>query len=127
MSEEEKKIIIDEDWKSQVEAEREAAKHGESSGAEAASGASEESAVPPASMTTLITTLTTQAMVALGMVPDPTEEQPVVRLDLAKHFIDTLSVLEEKTKGNLTAAEAQLLDGTLHQLRMAYVASGKER
>ena len=44
------------------------------------------------------------------------------RLELAKHMIDTLGVLEEKTKGNLSSEEAQMLTSTLHQLRMAYLS-----
>ena len=45
-----------------------------------------------------------------------------VDLDMAKHIIDTLAVLEEKTKGNLTPEESGLLNEYLYQLRMLFVA-----
>jgi hypothetical protein len=47
--------------------------------------------------------------------------QPEAHLDEAKHFIDTLEMLEAKTAGNRTAEETQLLDNLLHELRMGYV------
>ena len=60
-------------------------------------------------------------MVALGFLPDPSTGKPNPNRVVAKHFIDTLGVIEEKTKGNLTDEEAQFLSETLHQLRMAFV------
>jgi len=70
----------------------------------------------------LVSTLATQSLAAMGQIPDPVEGKPVVRLDVARHFIDILSMLEEKTKGNLTAEEEQMLNGALHQLRMAHIS-----
>ena len=46
---------------------------------------------------------------------------PVVNLDMAKHHIDTLAVIEEKTKGNLTPEEQRMLDAALYEARMRYV------
>jgi len=60
-------------------------------------------------------------MYAMGMIPDPQSGQRVAVLDLARHHIDMLGVLEEKTKGNLTEEEEQLLSGALYELRMQYV------
>jgi hypothetical protein len=120
---EDRKIIIDEDWKSRVEAEREAQKQagssGESSPERPAAGEPEE--LPPASFSFLVTTLATQAMATLGQIPDPLEQQPVVRLPLAKHHIDSLAMLQDKTQGNLTAEESAMLEQVVHQLRMLYV------
>ena len=48
--------------------------------------------------------------------------EPAVNLDMAKHQIDTLSVLEEKTKGNLNEEEKRLLDAALYETRMRYVS-----
>jgi hypothetical protein len=118
----EKKILIDEDWKAQVEAEKEAAKRDEAAATDQPKGSAEGVEMPPASLPLLITTLATQALASMGQVPDPVEGKAIVRLDVARHFIDTLAVLEEKTKGNLTPEEEQMLGGTLHQLRMAYVS-----
>ena len=69
----------------------------------------------------LLTTLATQTLVALGQVPHPASGKPEVHLDEAKHFIDTLEMLEAKTAGNRTAEETQLLDNLLHELRLGYV------
>jgi hypothetical protein len=123
------KIIIDEDWKSQVQAEKEAAKektatpaHAERATVEA--GEMPDAELPPASLTFLLTTLATQAMIALGQVPNPITGKAELRPKQAKHYIDTLGMLEEKTKGNRTAEETSLLTELLHQLRMSYVMLG---
>lgn len=120
---EDRKIIIDEDWKSRVKAEREAPKQPEppnaAPGVEAQAEAPEQ--LPPASFSFLVTTLATQTMVTLGQIPDPVEQKPVVRMQLAKHHIDSLDMLQEKTKGNLTSDESKMLDEVIHQLRMLFV------
>src|SRR5437899_2852283 len=82
--------------------------------------------LPPASFAMIIATYASQATVAFGHAPNPIDGETEVRLDLAKHAIDTLSILEVKTKGNLTPDEAAMLENVLHQLRLAYVqATGK--
>lgn len=91
---------------------------------ESASDASSQ--LPPASFSSLITMLATQALVALGQMPDPTQNKTVVRLNLARFYIDTLSVLEDKTRGNLVEEEARLLTGLLGDLRMAYITASKK-
>ncbi len=130
-SPEEPKIIVDEDWKSQVEREKEELKRqaaqqsggGEDQGA----GTEDQSSqpFPPASFEILLSTLATQAMAALGLLPDPVTGKPSPNRQLAKHLIDTLGVLEEKTKGNLTEDEATHIEEALHQLRIIFVSSGK--
>ena len=67
----------------------------------------------------------TQAAVALGMIPHPLTKKQTVELPLARHFIGMLTVLEEKTKGNLNTEESTFLDRTLHQLRMAFLDAEK--
>ncbi len=83
--------------------------------------------MPQADFNTLSTMIASQAMVALGAIPNPAtgraEPQPV----LASYFVDLLSVLQEKTAGNLTDAENDGLEQTLHQLRMAYVELTREK
>ena len=54
-------------------------------------------------------------------IPNPETEEVVINLPLVKHIIDTIEMLEEKTKGNLTAPEANFLANTLYELRMSYV------
>jgi hypothetical protein len=78
--------------------------------------------LPPPSFSLLVATLGSQAMVALGQVPNPLDGKTEVRLDLAKHAIEMLAILEQKTKGNLDAEEARMIEAVLHQLRMAFVA-----
>ena len=58
---------------------------------------------------------------ALGFLPDPSGQQPPVDLGMAKHFIDLLGVLQEKTEGNLDEEEKQMLTESLHQFRMAFM------
>ncbi len=116
-----KKIIIDEDWKTQVEREREQARDQEQKQPEAGDAAAGTQKMPEASMTFLISTLSAQILASLGQFPDPVVGNPVVHLDYAKLNIDTLTILQEKTQGNLTEDEAQLLEQTLHELRMFYV------
>jgi hypothetical protein len=62
-------------------------------------------------------------MMALGRAADPREGHPVVRPDWAKHYIDTLSMLEEKTKGNLASDETEMLSAVLHELRMLFLVT----
>jgi hypothetical protein len=117
------KIIVDEDWKAQVQAEKEAAKTSSAAAGRAASQTESppDHETPQASLTFLCTTIATQAMIALGQVPNPITGKVEQRIKQAKHYIDTLAVLEEKTTGNRSADESALLSEILHQLRMAYV------
>ena len=75
--------------------------------------------LPPASFATVVQSLMTQAMLYLGEVP--TASGPVLNLDMAKHQIDLLTLLEDKTRNNLTEEEQRLLDTVLYQLRMRFV------
>jgi uncharacterized protein DUF1844 len=128
------KINVDEDWKAQVQAEKEAATAsvtgttapGSAGGSSAAPESLPDHEMPPASLAFLCTTIATQAMIALGQVPNPITGKVEQRLKQAKHYIDTLAVLDEKTTGNRTADESALLNEILHQLRMAYVVSMRE-
>ena len=118
--ENEPKIIVDDDYKSQVEAEKEALRKKEE---EDAKNEPEQNLFPEASFSSHLSMLATQAIAALGQLPDPASGKPTINKPFAKHIIDTISVLEEKTKGNLTDEESQMLDSLLHQLRMAYMSA----
>lgn len=87
-------------------------------------GAADETAdsLPPANFDFLVTTLATQAMMALGQFPGPDGKMGQVEKPIAKHYIDLLAVLEEKTAGNLDAGEQKLISEVLHNLRMTFVA-----
>ena len=123
------KIIVDDNWKERVQAEKEALQQ-ESHDKEPPSSTEPETAdskaqpvhdVPPASFPLLVTTLATQALAAMGQIPDPEQKESILRLDVARHHIDTLSILEEKTKGNLTPDETAMMSNVLHELRMLFV------
>jgi hypothetical protein len=75
--------------------------------------------LPEASFDLLILSLGMQARMELSHEPEP--EGPPPNLDLARHTIDLLSVLQQKTKGNLTLEESRLLENTLTELRFRYV------
>lgn len=77
--------------------------------------------LPPASFGTLVEMLASQVLVFLGLYPDPSQKKPVVRLNFARHYIDTLAMLEDKTRGNLSDEEAKFVEHVLHDLRMSYV------
>ncbi len=75
----------------------------------------------PASFVNFLTTLASQAAAALGAMPNPATGQRTVDLETGKYWIDVLSMLHDKTQGNLHPQEAQLLEGLLGDLRMQYV------
>lgn len=142
------KLVVDSDWKEQVEREKSEAlekerqQDAENTPAEAApeesvpdapavesssppmpAGGEAESAqeLPPPGMEYLLSMLMSQAMAYMGAVPELTGEGFEVNKPLAKHAIDTVEVLEQKTKGNLSEHEAKMMGEVLHVLRMTYV------
>ena len=79
------------------------------------------------SFSTFVMGLTTQALMHLGEIPDPVHQDVHHDLPAAKQMIDLLGILREKTKGNLDAAEEQLLGEMLYDLRMRYVEVARSR
>ena len=75
----------------------------------------------PASFINFLSTLATNAAAALGAVPHPATGQRSLDLETGKYWLDVLGMIKEKTKGNLHAQEARLLDALLSDLRMQYV------
>ncbi|NQT95082.1 MAG: DUF1844 domain-containing protein [Candidatus Omnitrophica bacterium] len=73
-----------------------------------------------------ITGLSMQALVSLGEVPNPVDNKKSKNLSHAKYMIDTLDMIKEKTKNNLTDPEQKLLDDVLYQLRMKYLELTKK-
>lgn len=112
------KIIVDDDWKSQAQAEK-ARLAEQSKGKPASAKAPEEH--EPLGFLDLVRMFATQALMYLGAFPDPETGRAMVALDIAKLNIDLLGVLEEKTRGNLSPDEKEALEGTLHELRIQYV------
>jgi hypothetical protein len=116
-SSQEPKIIVDDDWKAQAQAEKD--RMAEEESAKKADPA--EGELPEASFEELVRLMATQALMYMGAFPDPQTGKAMIGLDLAKLHIDMLGVLHDKTKGNLTEHEDKMLTQTLAQLRMEYV------
>jgi hypothetical protein len=81
--------------------------------------------VPEANFSLLISGLATQVLISLGELENPLTGKKEKSLPEAKYTIDTLAILKEKTKGNLTAEESALLEGFLTDLRLRYVKSAE--
>lgn len=77
--------------------------------------------LPEVSFSTFIFSLSSSALFHFGEMADPTTGEKQKNLPMAKHTVDILGMLEEKTAGNLTDDEAQLLKNILYDLRMRYV------
>jgi hypothetical protein len=138
MPEEKPSLHIDTDWKRQAQeekkrlAEEEARKAKETSAAAPAAAAPGAPAprgaaprgrgeLPPANFPTLVQSILTQILFYLGDLTQRGSE-PNVNLDMAKHQIDIMGILEEKTRGNLSEDEQKLLDTALYEARMRYVS-----
>ena len=100
-----------------------------SGGAEQAGGdgvGNDESQLPPVEFTTFILGLGTQAMMFMGVIPDPVSNEVKRSLPMARQMIDVLTMLREKTKGNLEAEEITTIDNLLYNLRMTFVELSKQ-
>jgi uncharacterized protein DUF1844 len=88
----------------------------------------EENARPQVSFIAFVFSLASNAAVHFGDLPDPmTNETRPPDLEAAAQLIDLLAMLEEKTRGNLTAEERQLLDQVIYELRMRFVEAKKQQ
>ena len=148
MAEEQPSLHIDTDWKKQAQEEKRKLAEQEKAKAEqakapvapppfagtapatgaAASTQSRPSAgragqreLPPPSFAALVQSIVTQILFYLGDL-SPRGTEPQINLDMAKHQIDILGILEEKTKGNVSDEEKHLLDAALYETRMRYVS-----
>ena len=118
----EKKIIIDEDWKKEAKREKEILAAKEETEKEKAQQTERPPApLPKGNFAALVSMLTTQALFALGLLQVKGQDKREPDLQLARYNIDMLETLEAKTKGNLTEPEENVLNNTLNELRMGYV------
>jgi hypothetical protein len=76
----------------------------------------------PASFVNFLMSIASNAAAALGMMEHPVTHQRDVDIELGKHWIDVLGMLEKKTQGNLTPQEQKMIEGLLADLRMQYVS-----
>jgi len=128
VSDEEKKIIIDEDWKSKVQKEKEELQkkleEEKSKKPEEGEVSPEESITP--SFETIVGILTTDAMLALGVIAPQGSQQVMIDLEQAQFFIDLLIILREKTKGNLSPQEEGILNNSIAQLQEIYLVRNQQ-
>ncbi len=126
MSEEEKKgksdskIIVDEDWKTSVQEEKEKGKDTVRQPAQKT-----KQQIPEASFNLFISSLASQILINLGEMASPFNKKKNLDLDQAKFTLDTLQIIKDKTEGNLTDDETKYLDTLLYDLRMRYVEKAK--
>lgn len=104
---------IDESWKVAAEKEKEELKK------------KGEFVPPEPDFSFFITTLALQAGISLGVTPNPSNNQKEENMPQAKFIIDTMGMLKEKTKGNLSTQESDLLENVLYELRMQYISVSK--
>ncbi len=98
---------------------------GEAPAAEPPDGREEHKSLPEIDFATFVMSLASSALVHLGELSHP-ERGAQPDLPLAKQTIDILGMLAEKTRGNLTADEAKLVEHLLYDLRMKYVEAKKK-
>jgi len=114
-NEDDPKIIVDSDWKEEARREKEEADR-------ETRDAPEAGRLPDPSFPEIIQMIVLQASMTLGGIQDPKTGQRIPpNLPVAKHYIDLLTLLQDKTRGNLDDDEAALIERVVHELRMAFV------
>ncbi len=121
-SDQKPQLHIDSDWKAEAQREKDRLAEKEELKSSTPSGAEE---MPPAEFRSLIGMLTQQALMGLGVMGDQKSGRLIVDLEGSQFYIDLLDVLEQKTKGNLTAEEAKELTEVLAELRSRFVYLSK--
>lgn len=127
MAEEEKGFVLkdrrsfDEKGELKEETGEKEAKKAEAPKEEAAREEAPRGPLPEVNFNSLIFSLSSSALLHLGEIADPQTGQKKIDLDLAKHSIDIIGMLKEKTKGNLTDEEEKFLESILTDLRWRFV------
>ena len=114
--------MADESKKSQENQEGDTGSDQAQSSAETDAGTQEKSyALPKIDFSTFVLSINSSALVQLGLIEDPATGQKAKNLPMAKQTVDLLAMLEDKTRGNLTSDEENILKNILYELRMLYV------
>ncbi|MEM9828090.1 MAG: DUF1844 domain-containing protein [Planctomycetota bacterium] len=126
-NESEPKIIVDDDWKTQVEKEKQQAAAGSKADETLTPKSSDndplgDASPPPATLEVHLSMMFTQCMAALGQVPGADGKPGEINKPFAKYFIDTVEMLEQKTEGNRSEEETKAFSEMLHAMRMAFVS-----
>jgi len=82
--------------------------------------------MPDVTFSTFIASLSSSALVHLGEIAEPSTGQKQANIQMAKHTIDIIGLLQEKTNGNLTKEEDKLIQNVLTDLRMRYLNALKK-
>jgi hypothetical protein len=83
--------------------------------------------LPKPTLITIATTFAQQAMVSMGILPNPMTGKSVFMMNQEAYFIDAVDLLLEKTEGNRTEMETRTLENVAHELRMLFVEANKEK
>lgn len=120
---EENRDLKEEDQSKEAAEKRETEKPKDPTSQEAAATDQPEvqAPLPEINFSTFIISLNASALVQLGVIEDPASGKKVKNLPLAKQTIDILNMLEEKTRGNLTKEEENIIKNVLYDLRISYV------
>ena len=105
---------VDESWKDSVRKEKEAGPEGH------------PATLPEADFLSFVSTLAMQVLVSLGEVTHPATDQKQTNLPQAQYLIDTIQMLSEKTRGNLSSDETNELNTLLYELRVKFVRKNQE-
>jgi hypothetical protein len=92
-----------------------------------AAAAQAQSAAPAIDFHTFVLSLGSSALLHLGELERPGAAGPEIDLPMAKNTIDILSMLQDKTRGNLTPEEQKLIDGLVYDLKISYVDATSKR
>jgi len=136
MNEEEKGFVIKDrrsfdekgelkDSESEKDKKAEGEKKEAEPGKEAPKKETERPPLPEVNFSTLIFSLSSSALFHLGEIADPQTGEKKKDLPLAKHAVDTIVMLREKTKGNLTEEEQKFIDSVLNDLQWRYVKAAE--
>ena len=128
MSEEEKGFVIKDrralDEKGELK-EKDLNEEKKETKEQAAKEEAQKPPLPEANFTSLIFSLSSSALFHFGEIPDPTTGEKKEDLPIAKHAIDTIAMLQEKTQGNLTEEEQKFIDSVLTDLKWRFVKAAK--
>ena len=114
---------IDESWKNSVEKEKQSTPSPAPADGKSEIPAEEEQQVPEVDFAGFVSSLAFQGLIFLGEIPNPMAENKVTpNLPQAKYIVDTLLMFREKTKGNLTKEEDDLLGISIYELQIKYIA-----
>ena len=103
------------------------AKSAESTSQSPGKAEEQQTALPEINFSTFVISLSTQALMHLGEIPNPLTGKVEADRPVAKQMIDIIGMLREKTRGNLNSGEYRLIEDILFDLRMKYVEAVKKK